>query len=265
MWQPCATVQAMIPRNFVPTETLGSCPCSYFTYYLIIFIHTTANAGSNTTPAIACSPAPKPLRVSAMVPQAGGMAPPELTDEAGDGIFSGRSSRRTLPEPRQAGRSLVPRPRLPRVQVLAPPRLGPRLPPPLPRLPPNKTENCVSCDRVEPDSLVISLSFTRKFGVRSSVSAFVLVFSGLLSCAAPEACCYTRSNKDKFEPTSCPSVSGMACVESCLTLLVESEFHQHIKCQVHFNLRINLFTRSKDESVSGVGVRACFTQRESRT
>ena len=26
------------------------------------------------------------------------MAPPELTDGAGDGIFSGRSSRRTLPE-----------------------------------------------------------------------------------------------------------------------------------------------------------------------
>ena len=75
----------------------------------------------------------------------------------------------------------------------------------------------------------------------------------------------SRPNKDEFVPTSGPSVSGMAGMGSYPTLLVESEFHQHIKCQVHFNLRINLFTRSKDESVSGVGVRACFTQRESRT
>ena len=34
--------------------------------------------------------------------------------------------------------------------------------------------------------------------------------------------------KDEFEPTSGPSVSGMTCVGSCPTLLVESESHQHI-------------------------------------
>jgi hypothetical protein len=35
-------------------------------------------------------------------------------------------------------------------------------------------------------------------------------------------------NKDEFEPTSGPSVSGIACVGSCPTMLVESESHQHI-------------------------------------
>jgi hypothetical protein len=34
---------------------------------------------------------------------------------------------------------------------------------------------------------------------------------------------------------------------------------------VHFNLRVNPFTRSEDESVSGVGASTCFTQRASRT
>jgi hypothetical protein len=38
----------------------------------------------------------------------------------------------------------------------------------------------------------------------------------------------SRPNKDEFEPTSGPSVSGMACVGSCPTLLVEGEPHQHI-------------------------------------
>jgi hypothetical protein len=38
----------------------------------------------------------------------------------------------------------------------------------------------------------------------------------------------SRPNKDEFEPTSGPSVSGMACVGSCPTLLVEGESHQHI-------------------------------------
>ena len=35
-------------------------------------------------------------------------------------------------------------------------------------------------------------------------------------------------NNDAFEPISDPSVSGMACVWSCPTLLVESESHQYI-------------------------------------
>jgi hypothetical protein len=34
---------------------------------------------------------------------------------------------------------------------------------------------------------------------------------------------------------------------------------------VHFNPRVNPFTRSEDESVSGVGASACFTQNASRT
>jgi hypothetical protein len=38
----------------------------------------------------------------------------------------------------------------------------------------------------------------------------------------------SRPNKDEFEPTSGPSVSGMACVGNCPTLLVEGESHQHI-------------------------------------
>jgi hypothetical protein len=38
----------------------------------------------------------------------------------------------------------------------------------------------------------------------------------------------SRPNKDEFEPISGPSVSGMACVGSCPTLLVEGESHQHI-------------------------------------
>jgi hypothetical protein len=38
----------------------------------------------------------------------------------------------------------------------------------------------------------------------------------------------SRPNKDESEPTSGPSVSGMACVGSCPTLLVEGESHQHI-------------------------------------
>ena len=38
----------------------------------------------------------------------------------------------------------------------------------------------------------------------------------------------SRPNMDAFEPTSGPSVSGMTCVGSCPTLLVESESHQHI-------------------------------------
>ena len=37
-----------------------------------------------------------------------------------------------------------------------------------------------------------------------------------------------RPNKDAFELTSGPNVSGIAYVESCPTLLVESESHQHI-------------------------------------
>ena len=41
-------------------------------------------------------------------------------------------------------------------------------------------------------------------------------------------CVTSRPNKDVFEPTSDPSVSGMVCVGSCPTLLVESESHQHI-------------------------------------
>jgi hypothetical protein len=35
-------------------------------------------------------------------------------------------------------------------------------------------------------------------------------------------------NKDEFEPTSGPSMSGMVCVVSCPTLLVEGEPHQYI-------------------------------------
>ena len=38
----------------------------------------------------------------------------------------------------------------------------------------------------------------------------------------------SRPNMDAFEPTSGPSVSGMTCVGSCPTLLVEGEAHQHI-------------------------------------
>jgi hypothetical protein len=38
----------------------------------------------------------------------------------------------------------------------------------------------------------------------------------------------SRPSKDEFEPTGGPSVSGMVCVGSCPTLLVESEPHQHI-------------------------------------
>jgi hypothetical protein len=38
----------------------------------------------------------------------------------------------------------------------------------------------------------------------------------------------SRPNKDEFEPTSGPSVSSMACVGNCPTLLVEGESHQHI-------------------------------------
>ena len=37
-----------------------------------------------------------------------------------------------------------------------------------------------------------------------------------------------QPNKNKFEPTSDPSVSIITCVESCPTLLVEGEAHQHI-------------------------------------
>jgi hypothetical protein len=43
-----------------------------------------------------------------------------------------------------------------------------------------------------------------------------------------EDCVISRPNKDEFEPTSGPSVSGMACVGSYPTLLVEGESHQHI-------------------------------------
>jgi hypothetical protein len=38
----------------------------------------------------------------------------------------------------------------------------------------------------------------------------------------------SRPNKDEFEPTSGPSVSGMTCVGSCPTLLVEGEPHQQV-------------------------------------
>ena len=38
----------------------------------------------------------------------------------------------------------------------------------------------------------------------------------------------SRPNNDEFEPTSGPSVSGMAGMGSYPTLLVESESHQHI-------------------------------------
>ena len=34
---------------------------------------------------------------------------------------------------------------------------------------------------------------------------------------------------------------------------------------MHFNPWVDPFTRSEDESVSGVGVSVCFTQRESKT
>jgi hypothetical protein len=71
---------------------------------------------------------------------------------------------------------------------------------------------------------------------------------------------------DEFEPTSGPSVSGIACVGSCPTLLVECESHQHInpsaKCISTPGLTL---LREEDESVSGVGASACFTQRASRT
>ena len=45
-----------------------------------------------------------------------------------------------------------------------------------------------------------------------------------------------------------------------LSPLVVSPIYKS-KCQVHFNLRVNSFTRSEDKRVSGVGVGACFTQR----
>ena len=39
----------------------------------------------------------------------------------------------------------------------------------------------------------------------------------------------SQPNKNKFELTSDPSVSGMTCVwELCPTLLVKGESHQHI-------------------------------------
>ena len=65
----------------------------------------------------------------------------------------------------------------------------------------------------------------------------------------------SRPNKDEFEPTSGPSVSGMACVGSCPTLLVEGEAHQRINpsAKCISTPRVNPFTRSEDESVSGVG------------
>jgi hypothetical protein len=44
-----------------------------------------------------------------------------------------------------------------------------------------------------------------------------------------------RPNKDEFEPTSGPSVSGMACVGSCPTLLVEGEPQQHINLSAKCN------------------------------
>jgi hypothetical protein len=86
-------------------------------------------------------------------------------------------------------------------------------------------------------------------------------------CAAYLLSVTFRPNKDEFEPTSSPSVSDMACVGSCPTLLVKGESHQHINpsAQVHFNPRVNPFTRSEDENVSRVGVSACFTQRTSRS
>jgi len=77
----------------------------------------------------------------------------------------------------------------------------------------------------------------------------------------------SRSNKDEFESTSGPSVRGMACVGSYPTLLVESESHQHINpsAKCISTSWANSFTQSEDESVNGVGVSACFIQRESRT
>jgi hypothetical protein len=38
----------------------------------------------------------------------------------------------------------------------------------------------------------------------------------------------SRPNKNEFKPTGGPSVSGIACMGSCPTLLVEGESHQHI-------------------------------------
>jgi hypothetical protein len=38
-----------------------------------------------------------------------------------------------------------------------------------------------------------------------------------------------------------------------------------VRAHVLLNVRVNSFTRSEDESVSGVGASACFTQRASRT
>jgi hypothetical protein len=73
-------------------------------------------------------------------------------------------------------------------------------------------------------------------------------------------------NKDEFEPTGSPSVSDMACMGSCPTLLVEGEPHQHINPSVKYiSPWVNPFTRSEDESVSGVRASACFTQHASRT
>jgi len=65
----------------------------------------------------------------------------------------------------------------------------------------------------------------------------------------------SRPNKDEFEPTSGPSVSDMACVGSCPTLLVEGEAHQRINpsAKCISTPWVNPFTRSEDESVSGVG------------
>jgi len=62
-------------------------------------------------------------------------------------------------------------------------------------------------------------------------------------------------------------VSDMACVGSRPTLLLESESHQHINpsAKCISTSWANPFTRSEDESINGVGVSACFIQRESRT
>jgi hypothetical protein len=58
-----------------------------------------------------------------------------------------------------------------------------------------------------------------------------------------------RPNKDEFEPTSGSSVSGMACVVSCPTLLVEGEPHQHInpsaKCILTLGLALLREARMK--------------------